>query len=52
MKILQDDVWKRRGVSLLWGGQSAFSVGTAAERGYDSPILRPGREVARRTTLQ
>lgn len=25
MKILQGDVWKRRGVSLLWGGK-AFSV--------------------------
>ena len=22
MKILQGDVWKRRGVSLLWGGES------------------------------
>jgi hypothetical protein len=27
MKILQDDVWKRRGISLLWGGDvfSAFA---------------------------
>ena len=22
MKILQGDVWKRRGVSLLWGGEA------------------------------
>jgi hypothetical protein len=26
MKILQGDVWKRRGVSLLWGGEALFQL--------------------------
>ncbi len=26
MKILQDDVWKRRGVSLLWGGKALSAL--------------------------
>ena len=29
MKILQGDVWKRRGVSLLWGSEALSALATA-----------------------
>ena len=31
MKILQGDVWKRRGISLLWGGESLSALATPAD---------------------
>ena len=52
MKILQDDVWKRRGMSLLWGGETLSALAQPLSVVSIRQFFALGRQLARRPAQQ